>query len=93
MLVAGDQQVSRRGGEGRVGAEEAAGARVGQVEVEPQPAIGLFGDRLIDGKLLRRAIGGEAKGRDQAGQSLGARIGAGGLGQDLLYALVLELRH
>ena len=91
VLVAGDEQVSRRGGKGGVGAQRAAGARIGQVEVKPKPAVGLLLDRLVDGKLLRRTVRGEAKGGDQSRQSLGARIGCGALGQSLLHACPIEL--
>ena len=86
MLVAGDEEVSRCGGQGEIGVQEAAGARVGQVEVKPKPAVGLVLDRLVDGELLRRAVGGEAKGGDQSRQSLSARIGCCALGQSLLHA-------
>ena len=85
VLVAGDEQVSRYDREGRVRAQEAAGARVRQVEVKPKPAVGLLDNRLVDGKLLRRAVGGEAEGEDEARQTLSARDGAGAFGQGLLH--------
>jgi len=46
------------------------GARIGQVEVEPQPALRVLGDRPIDCELLSRTVCFQAEGKDETWWSL-----------------------
>ena len=74
MLVGGDEDRARRLWKLGRGRQELAGARIGDVEMEPQPAA--FGRyRLFDIELLRRPVRMEAKGKDEARQGLILRFG------------------
>jgi hypothetical protein len=50
-----------------------AGARIGEIEMQPDPALHGW-NWLIDRQLVRRSIGVEAEGRDEARQGLRLHI-------------------
>ena len=63
LMLIGETRSSRAtAGRERPCLEEAACARIGEVEVKPKPAVGLLGDRLIDVKLFGEPVGAHAKG-------------------------------
>ena len=69
MLVAGDEERARRLGKVGRGRQELAGARIGEVEMEPEPAA-FCRHRLFDIELLRRPVRIEPKGEHEACQGL-----------------------
>jgi hypothetical protein len=70
LVVVGGPQC-RHGGRREIGRREPmAGARVGEVEMQPEPAVVAVLDRLVDGKLLGCSVGVKAEGPDQAGNRL-----------------------
>lgn len=74
VVIGGNEQVARRGRKVGRRAQEVTGARIGQIEVEPQPAVRVVGDRPIDRELLSRAVCFQAAGKDEAWWSLGRGI-------------------
>ncbi len=79
VMVGGEQEV--RGGRRGPGlrGNPALCALVREVEVQPDPAVVAVVDRLLDGKLLGRAVGVDAERPDQAGSALAA--GQAGIGK------------
>jgi hypothetical protein len=49
VFVGSDKQISSHWRKGLIRLEKAASARVGEIEVKPEPAAGLLGDWLVDG--------------------------------------------
>ena len=66
------QHNRRFGGQFLEPRQQGAGARVGEVEMQPQPAVVAGGvDRLVDRQRLGRAVGMNAEGPDHPGHRLG----------------------
>ena len=69
MPVIRQQQLARGCGQIETRLEKIAGARVGEIEMQPQPSQA-GGDRPIDRQLLDPAVGSEAKRADEPRQHL-----------------------
>jgi hypothetical protein len=68
VLAGGNEDFDSLSGKVRDGAQERAGAGIGKIEVEPQPAVRMLRQRPVDRKLLRSTPGPEQKRGDEPGQ-------------------------
>jgi hypothetical protein len=73
MFVAGNKKRAGRLWKVWRGRDELAGARIGEAEMEPEPAA-LCRHRLLDIELLRRPVRIEANGKHEPCQRLGLRF-------------------
>jgi hypothetical protein len=70
VLFGGDQQRAGRFRQVLARLQQRRGARIAQIEMQPQPAVARLDNRLIDLQLLRCSIGMEPDGEHQTGQGL-----------------------